>query len=239
MEQVTAVILAGGLGTRLRPAVADRPKVLAEVDGKPFLAYLLDQLISSGLQHVVLCTGYLGEQIERTFGERYRSLALAYSQEPEPLGTGGALKYALPLLRSDPILAMNGDSVCMADLQAFYRWYQAHDMTTGALMLTQVDDVGRYGQVQCNQDAQIVGFTEKGMGQGMGWINAGIYLLSQRLLRSIPDGRAVSVERELFPHWLAQGLYGFQSYGDFIDIGLPKTYFAAADFLQSNRLYIS
>ena len=94
MEHLTAVILAGGLGTRLRAAVADRPKVLAEVGGKPFLAYLFDQLISCNLKHVVLCTGYLGEQIESTFGKRYNSLEIEYSREPKPLGTGGALKYA-------------------------------------------------------------------------------------------------------------------------------------------------
>ncbi len=236
MEYLTAVILAGGLGTRLRPAVVDRPKVLAEVGGKPFLAYLLDQLISCGLKHVVLCTGYLGEQIESTFGKTYQSLVLEYAQEPVPLGTGGALKYGFPLYHSNPILAMNGDSFCVADLKAFYQWYQERKITTGALLLTQVDDVQRYGQVQLKHDGPISEFNEKGMNRGAGWINAGIYLLDRALIASIPDNRAVSIEKELFPLWLPKGLYGFQAPGNFIDIGVPETYRSAIDFFAAPSL---
>lgn len=230
MEYLTAVILAGGLGTRLRPAVTDRPKVLAQVNGKPFLAYLLDQLVASGLKHVILCTGYLGEQIESTFGASYQSLEIQYSQEPEPLGTGGALQYALPLYRSNPILAMNGDSFCLANLGAFYAWYQARNIPTGALLLAQVDDVKRYGQVQLIDEGRIAEFSEKGRKSGAGWINAGVYLLEQKVLVAIADGQVVSLEEEVFPNWLSTGLYGYQCDGRFIDIGLPETYLAAADF---------
>jgi len=232
MEHLTAVILAGGLGTRLRSAVADRPKVLAEVNGKPFLTYLLDQLISYNLKHVVLCTGYLGEQIQSAFGSCYKTLEIEYAQELEPLGTGGALRFALPLCRSNPILAMNGDSFCVADLDAFYRWYQERDISTGAILLTQVDDVERYGQVQCHEDGRIVAFNEKGLKSGNGWINAGVYLLDEVLLNSIADDRAISLEREIFPQWVDKGLYGFQSHGKFIDIGIPETYFSASNFLS-------
>jgi len=233
MEHLTAVILAGGLGTRLRTAVADCPKVLAEVGGKPFLAYLFDQLIACGLNHVVLCTGYLGEQVESTFGQRYNSLEIVYSREPKPLGTGGALKYALPLYRSNPILAMNGDSCCMADFKLFYEWYQAHNISTGAILLTNVDNSQRYGQVDFNHlDGRISEFNEKGLHRGAGWINAGVYLLDQALLASIPNNRAVSIEKAVFPSWLSKGLYGFQSDGSFIDIGIPETYFSATTFFH-------
>src|SRR5438094_528454 len=100
-ELLEAVILAGGLGTRLRSAVADRPKVMAEVCGRPFLAHLLDQLAGQGVRRVVLCTGYRGEQVEAAFGDAYGALALDYSPEPEPLGTGGALRLALPRVAAD------------------------------------------------------------------------------------------------------------------------------------------
>jgi len=109
LSDVTAVVLAGGLGTRLRSVVADRPKALAPVHGRPFLAYLLDQLAASNCRSVVLCTGYLGEQIRDAFGETYKSLRLRYSQERQPLGTAGALKLALPQIASDLVLVLKAD----------------------------------------------------------------------------------------------------------------------------------
>ena len=123
LSATTAVVLAGGLGTRLRAAVRDRPKGLAQIGGRPFLAYLLDQLDSAGVRKTVLCTGYLGEEVKETFGGEYRGLQLAYSQERSPLGTGGALRLAVPLLASDPVLVLNGDSYCEADLPAFRDWH--------------------------------------------------------------------------------------------------------------------
>jgi D-glycero-alpha-D-manno-heptose 1-phosphate guanylyltransferase len=129
MTEITGAILAGGLGTRLRSVVSDRPKVLALVRGKPFLAYLLDQLGEAGIRRVVLLTGYKGEQIEETFGSRYGDIQLEYSAETEPLGTAGALRLALPKLFAAPtsngdqaagtVLMLNGDSFCAADLNEF------------------------------------------------------------------------------------------------------------------------
>ena len=109
----TAVLLAGGAGSRLRSVIDDRPKVLAEVCGRPFLEYLLDQRVKWRIRDVVLCTGYLAEQIEAYFGMTYRSLRLRYSREIIPLGTAGALRLALPLVRSDTVLVLNGDSFCV------------------------------------------------------------------------------------------------------------------------------
>ena len=112
MFGVTAAILAGGLGTRLRSVVKDRPKVLAEIRGVPFLTYLLDQLAAAGVRDVVLCTGYMGEQVRSAFGDSYGGMCLSYSQESSPLGTAGALRLALPLFKSSSVLVMNGDSFC-------------------------------------------------------------------------------------------------------------------------------
>src|SRR2546426_1458133 len=118
LEQLTAAILVGGLGTRLRAVVADRQKVLAPVAGRPFLEQLLDQLTAAGLKRVVLCTGHKAEQVEQTIGREYRGMSIGYSREPEPLGTAGAFRQALSLLDTDPVLACNGDSFCEVDLLA-------------------------------------------------------------------------------------------------------------------------
>src|SRR5437667_6347363 len=116
---ITAAILAGGLGTRLRHTVADRPKVLAPVGGRHYLAYLLDQLAGAGISEVVLLTGHRAEQVQSTFGESYAGMGLRYSAEPAPLGTGGAVRRALPLFSAPTILLLNGDSYCDVDLDAF------------------------------------------------------------------------------------------------------------------------
>ena len=137
LEETTAVILAGGLGTRLREVVADRPKVLAEVNGRPFLACLLDRLVDAGILKVVLCTGYMAELVRETCGNSYRGTELLYSREESPLGTGGALRLALPLIDSDPVLVMNGDSFCDADLVLFARQHLSA-AAQASLILVQV-----------------------------------------------------------------------------------------------------
>lgn len=227
----TAVILAGGLGTRLRRVVADRPKVLAEIQGRPFLEFLLDHLEAAGFERVVLCTGVQAALVQDVFGNRHGRLQIGYSEETSPLGTGGALRLAVPLLGSDPVLVMNGDSYCQADLAAFAGFHQAKQ-AEATLLLTQVPDVGRFGQVRVDEQSRVIGFEEKG-GSGAGWINAGIYLLSQTLVREIPQGRAVSLEREMFPAWIGRNLFGWQEGGRFIDIGTPESYEAAEQFFRT------
>lgn len=232
LDGVTAVILAGGLGTRLRSVVADRPKVLAQVLSKPFLAYLLDQVAGVGVRHVVFCVGYLSEQIRAAFGAVYAEMHLVYSQESMPLGTAGALRLALPLLQSETVLVMNGDSFCQVDLGAFWVWHFARD-ANATLLLTEVADTRRYGRVQVDEEGSILGFDEKDAIGGAGWINAGIYLLSRHLLLAIPTNRFVSLESEMFPTWINQGLYGYRSGGRFLDIGTPEAYAAAENFFAS------
>jgi D-glycero-alpha-D-manno-heptose 1-phosphate guanylyltransferase len=230
-NRLIAVILCGGQGTRLRPAVADRPKVLAEVRGRPFVCYLLDQLAEFGVQQVVLCTGYLGEQIQTLFGENYGALRLHYSREEQPLGTAGALHLALPFLTSDPVLVLNGDSFCRTDLGAFVNWHAAH-RAPASLLLMHVPDTRRSGRVAVDAAGQVTQFVEKGTQSGAGWINGGVYLLSQQMLVQIPAQRAGSLEREIFPAQIGRGLCGYQANGEFIDIGLPETYAAAQHFFS-------
>jgi|SRR5262245_5848408 len=227
LASITAVILAGGFGTRLRSVVSERPKVLAEVGGRPFLEYLLDQLVAADVKSVVLCTGYLGDQVQRRLGTHYRTLALRYSREPQPLGTGGALRLALPMLDTDPVLVMNGDSFCDTRLDAFANWH-AGRRATATILLAETDDTRRYGRVQVDDQGRVRRFSEKTNDMDPGLVNAGIYLLSRTLLGSIAFGRAVSLEREVFPEWIGRGLCGFCSHGRVWDIGVPESY-ARAD----------
>jgi D-glycero-alpha-D-manno-heptose 1-phosphate guanylyltransferase len=221
LRGVTALVLAGGLGTRLRPVVADRPKALVEVAGRPFITFLLDQLAAAGIEVAILCTGYRGEQVRECLGQRYGGLRLSYSQEPAPLGTAGALRLALPDVQSDLAIVMNGDSYCEAELRAFWSWHRARP-AAASLLLTPVADTRRYGRVACDEQGAVTGFVEKSAAGGPGWISAGIYLLGRDLLAEIPAGRAVSIEHEVFPAWVERGLYGCPAGGRFLDFGTPE-----------------
>ncbi len=229
---VTAAVLAGGLGTRLRSVVADRPKALASVAGRPFLAYLLDRLAEAGVRRAVLCTGYLGDQVQAALGERHHGMALDYSREPEPLGTGGGLRLALPLLATEWVVALNGDSFCTVDLPRFFRWHRRRG-ACASLLLARVEDTARYGRVRLARDGAVRSFQEKDGPSGPGWISAGVYVLSRDLVSEIPAGRPVSMERDVFPSWIGRGLYGFRGGSSLLDIGTPESYARSASRLAS------
>jgi NDP-sugar pyrophosphorylase family protein len=228
---VEAAILAGGLGTRLRASVPDLPKVLAPVRGRPFLAFVLDQLAAAGVERAVVCTGHRSEQVEAACGARHGSLSLVYSREAEPLGTGGALRLALEHLTGDTLLALNGDSYADADLGEFLAAHRASG-AAGTLLLAEVADAGRYGRVELDAGGRVRAFREKTAG-GRGWINAGVYLLGRALLEGIPAGRKLSLERDILPHWVPLGLFGHETRGRFIDIGTPESYAAAERFFAT------
>jgi len=232
LSDTTAVILAGGLGTRLRSVVSDRPKVLVEVNGRPFVTYLLDRLADQGVRRVVLCTGHLAERVAAVLGDGYRGMELLYSVETAPMGTGGALRLALPLLNSDPILVLNGDSFCDGNLALFEARHRRSG-ARGSLLLTTVAEVSRYGSVEIHPDGSVAAFEEKGARRGEGLINAGIYLLARSVIAAIPEAKAVSLEREVFPFLTGQMLFGFPQESRFIDIGIPSDYYAASAYLQA------
>lgn len=230
LAQITAVVLAGGLGTRLRSVVADRPKVLAEVHGRPFLALLLDHLVEAGIRTVVLCTGYRGEDVRSTFGKSYKSLTLLYSCESEPMGTAGALRKGLDLFKSDPVMVLNGDSISRADLFDFYRWHSSRP-SAGTLVVSRKADTGRFGCIRFDQDGRILGFNEKAGTSEPGWVSAGVYLLSRRLLDLIAGEKTVSLEYDVFPIWVGKGLYAYRSGKAFWDIGTPESYAQAEEVI--------
>lgn len=226
---VTALVLCGGLGTRLTPVVADRPKGLADVGGRPFLNRLLDQLAAAGLQRAILCTGHMAARIRAACGGRHAGMAIDHSPEDRPLGTAGALRLALPLVATADVLVLNGDSYCHVDLRAFHRAY-AEGARKPAIVLVDVPDAARFGRVDCDAEGFVRRFSEKSAEPAPGVINAGIYLMPTDMLRVIPEGRAVSLEKEIFPAWVSSGVRGYRCGGPFIDIGTPESYGQAAEF---------
>jgi D-glycero-alpha-D-manno-heptose 1-phosphate guanylyltransferase len=232
LGNLTGAILAGGFGTRLRSRVADRPKVLAPVHGRPYLTYLLDQLTSAGVREVVLLTGYMADMVQSTLGDTYQDMRLLYSPEPAPLGTGGALRLALPFIATSGVLLLNGDSYCDVPLPAFW---DAHRRQRGAVSLTlcEVSDTARFGRVHLAGD-RVTRFEEKREAGGAGWINAGVYIIDRAAIDEIPSGRPVSLEREMFPAWASHGrVHGFCCTGRFLDIGTPASYAEAETFFRA------
>jgi D-glycero-alpha-D-manno-heptose 1-phosphate guanylyltransferase len=225
----------------LRSAYADGPKALAPIEGRPFLAYLLQQLADAGLTRVVLCAGYRAEQIEQWLGDGRRptsgrpGLDIRYSREDEPLGTAGALALAYSrYARGERILAMNGDSILQLSLAAMWDLH----MKRGAgatIALAQVPDTSRYGSVEVNEEGWVTSFREKsrerasGCTQGFGFINGGVYLFEPSVMDMVVKSRGVSLEREVLPAQLSRGLLAFRSDGYFIDIGIPE------DFARAQR----
>jgi NDP-sugar pyrophosphorylase family protein len=235
LRDIATVILAGGLGSRLRSVVGEQPKVLAQVAGRPFLAYVLDHLAEAGVRSVVLCTGYKADAVADQFGASYRGVALTYSRETAPLGTGGAVRRARSLVASDPILVVNGDSYCAADLGAFLALHRDR-RAAASLLLTEVADTARYGRVEVDAAGAVLGFTEKAPSGGLGWINAGVYLLGQAFLRALPPAESFSLEREVFPAWVGHGLTAYRSSGAFIDIGTPESYARAGHLFAAGAM---
>jgi len=238
MEKTTAIILAGGLGTRLRAVISDRPKVLAPVLGRPFLSYLLNQVAVAGGRRVILCNGYMGDKVRDTLGDAYRGMSLVHLRESSPLGTGGALRTALPYVTSENIVVMNGDSYFDVDL----RQLMAAHTTTNAqatLSVAQVPDTQRFGRVAFDDAQRVLAFEEKGSAVGPGWINAGIYAMRRNLPTTIPANEVVSLERQVFPSWIGKGLFAFASSGRFLDIGTPESYEAATEFFASFQEAVS
>lgn len=228
-----AFILAGGFGTRLRPALdAATPKPMATIAGRPFLEYLICQLRRDGIRDIVLLTGHRAAAVESYFGTGDGwDLTVRYSREPEPLGTGGALRHALPLLAGERSMVMNGDSYLGTDLTRITTAHDAasaatHGAALGTLALVGREDGSRFGSVELGADGAVTAFREKLAEPRPGLINAGIYVLERRLIEAIPAGRAVSMEREVFPGLLDGRLRGIAIDAPFVDIGVPESYAA-------------
>ena len=220
----TAIILAGGLGTRLRGVIGEVPKPLAPVQGRPFIAWQLDMLAAQGITTVVLATGYRATMFREALGERWQGMCLVHAPEPDPLGTGGAIAHATQVSGAGgkPALVVNGDTFLRLDLRKFSAVMRQSGAWCG-LALVQVADTARYGAVHV-ADGRVLAIHEKGPACP-GLINGGWYWLSAQALQALPVGRACSFERDVLPGWLDQHrVQGYTDADDFIDIGVPGDY---------------
>ncbi len=231
-----AVILVGGEGTRLRPLTADTPKPMLPLAGRPLLAYTFDHLRRHGVHRAVLSCGYLPTQIEEHFGAETGGLALDYRVEPQPLGTGGAIRFGAEGI-TDTFLALNGDSLRAADLDALIAFHRERG-ARATILLTPVADPTRYGLVRLGENGLVSGFLEKPRPEEIDTdlINAGLYVLEPDVLDLIPSDKAVSIEREVFPRLVEEGsLYGLALPGYWLDVGTPESYLQAhRDVLERN-----
>ena len=224
LQTVDVFVLAGGLGTRIRPVLGDVPKLLAPIRGRPYLSYLFDWLKHFGARRVVLGLGHQADVvIEHLRDHSPAGLDVETVVEPQPLGTAGAVRFVRPHLHSDPALVLNGDSFADADLCAFLARYHASG-AQGALLCADVNDAGRYGRVLLNDRGMITGFVEKDPTfRGTATINAGLYLISAAFLDNIAASTAVSLERDVFERQPAGALTAFTGCASFIDIGTPES----------------
>lgn len=223
LANVTAAILVGGWDPNFSKIFPDQPKVLVEMGGKPFLSYILDHLQLFGLKEIVLCTGYRGEKIEELFGRSYKNMRLFYSKEITPRGTAGALRLALPFFKSEQILVLIGDSFCPANLDSFWRSHLAWGAEV-SILLTMAPEKSGYGVVLTDEDGFVFKFAAKRTIDTPGWVNAGIYLIKRSLIRTIPPGRVVSLEKEMLPAWKGLKIFGHRLGSKFLEIITPESY---------------
>ena len=233
LSRIDAAVLAGGLGTRLRSVLPDRPKVLAPIEGRPYLDFLLDWLAEAGIRHVVLCLGYRANAVQAHLSAFPRvDLTIQTVVEPEPAGTAGALRYAAGALRSDPVMVMNGDSFIDGDLDLFLADHLAR-RPTASVLCAEVPDASRYGRIERAADGLVQRFAEKDPNaHGPGLINAGVYLFAKPVLEEIARNGAESLERDVFPSLVPRGVYGHVTAGTFLDIGTPESLAAAPRVLS-------
>ena len=232
-----AIVLVGGEGTRLRPLTTDVPKPAITLVDRPFLAYAIEWLAAHGVSEIVLACGFLPEVLREALGDEEERVGvkITYVAEPEPLGTAGAIRFAAEALGDrleDRFFALNGDVLADLDLTALMRAHLEHG-ARATIGLHPVEDSAAYGLVQCDGDGWVLEFLEKTGEAVPGEINAGAYVLEPSVLDMVPGGRAVSIEREVFPRLVGDGLCGLLLDGYWMDIGTPERYLRASwDILE-------
>lgn len=228
-----AIVLAGGMGTRLRGVVSGRPKVLAPVAGRPFLDYILEYLSHYGITHVTLSVCYKKEQIQSRYKDKFRDITIDYCEENEPLGTGGAIQKSLLCCKSEDVFVLNGDSIFWVPLD---QMQAAHKKTGAAMTLTvrQVPDGSRYGRVLFDAHGRIQNFSEKNQA-GPAYINGGVYYMKRRPMQTActPLTPPFSLENDVLPKLVGTGadIRAIPSDAFFIDIGIPESFEAAQTLL--------
>ena len=224
-----AIILAGGFGTRLKEVVSDIPKVMAPVNGRPFLEYVINYLEHHVIDHVILSVGYKHEIIQEHFGNQYKSVTIDYAIEDEPLGTGGGIKKAFSFVRGHRALVLNGDTMFRVNLQKIFEFHFSKS-SDFSIILREVNNVERYGAVEVDRDNRVVGFDEKGQKFGNGKINGGVYLVNRNFFTKNKFPDKFSLEKDCFEKMVhSYPFYAMVCKQYFLDIGIPEDYKKAQD----------
>ncbi len=224
------LILAGGLGSRLRSEVGSSQKTMAQVGGRPFLDLLIDHVIGQGFQRIILCTGYDADKVESYYHGRDLDLHIDFSREEEKLGTGGAIKNAAELIESEHFFAMNGDSFCPLDFASFLSFHQ-EKQAKASIAISKVKNIQDYGSILIHPETkQITFFAEKISSDAVSsqgrqpFVNNGIYCFNKDIFAMMPKESKFSLEEDLFPYLTGGPFYGFEVPQNFLDIGTPERY---------------
>lgn len=232
-SSLTALILAGGLGTRLKSVTGDAPKCMTPVLKKPFLEWLIQQLKNLGIQDLVIATGYQGKVIQNHFGDGSEfGVKVKYAHEEKLLGTAGAIKNSLSHISSDPFLVLNGDSYIDFSLKTFLEFHRQKNAQI-SIWLSPAPPENRFGSVTIDQDGQVLKFAEKDPKSQSQWVNSGVYLISKKIISDLPQNQVISLEKEVFPRYQKHGLFAYPGKQSFIDIGTPESYSRASSFFES------
>ena len=231
-SQIDVMILCGGLGTRLREVVSDRPKPMAPIADRPFLEILITQFSRAGFRRFILCTGHLSESVRSHFADRRLGFDLTISEETVPLGTAGAIKNAERLISSGPFLVANGDSYCDVDLEAFCRFHDLHRALL-SIVLAPSKDTRDYGRIEVGEAGRITTFAEKTQVTRPGLINAGIYLFEKSVFQQIPVDSKMSLEHEIFPTLVSERCFGYVGASPVLDNGTPERYRRASAYFAA------
>lgn len=219
-----AIILSGGLGTRLQEVAPDLPKPMAPVAGRPFLAYLFDYLKHFNFWHVVLSVGYKHKVIQDYFGHEHIGIHISYTLEEEPLGTGGGMRLAMSKVRGHDMFVLNGDTFFDVDLASMWHEHQQSGAMV-SIALRKLFKPGRYGTVVLDERKRITAFKEKESRVRRGWINGGIYIIADDLFNQFDLTSKFSFEKDIMEKELQRvNIGGYPSDGYFIDIGIPEDY---------------
>jgi NDP-sugar pyrophosphorylase family protein len=230
-KHIDVVILCGGMGTRLKTVVDDKPKPMAEIDNRPFIDILIGYVATFGFQRFILCAGYKAESIEQYYKSKKYGIEILIAKEQEPLGTGGAVKNARPLIGSNPFLVLNGDSFFGMDLHRFVEFHLRKKALL-SIALINANNAKSYGSIKIDKLDRVVEFCEKKENSRESMINAGIYLFNHEVLYLMPDDRKFSLEYDFFPKNVNREMFGYLTKGLFIDIGTPQRYTQAKQLLK-------
>ena len=233
LSKIDVVVLAGGLGKRLRSETGDTPKVLAQVNSVPFLDILLKNLSKQGFKRIILCTGYQSEAIESYYKQNVLDLTIEFSKEDMPLGTGGAIKKALVLVQSEKFFVLNGDCFCSVLFKDFLEFHNTKD-ALASMVLTELEDKKDFGSVVINQDNKIESFQEKSEKSLSPYVSVGIYCFNKEIFSLMPNKEAFSIEHDFFPDLVKKDFFGFVTDQSFLDIGTPDRYKIAQSKLNRN-----